>query len=574
MNKLFEKLNNFTLFQKMALIYVTCIIIPLCVIGVFYYNVTIKKIEIEREKDINFLLNKAKENIQNHIYQPLLWTSRLCMDETLYDLLTYEYDSYSGRRKVLDYIDNIISYPLYGDGISKVEVYSDNMTLHSGITLKKIDRWATDREWYKKNKSNNTDVSIISYDVFFEDSNVGTRYLSIIQNMNFYSEYDGEKFVKLDINVDFFKSILKDLNIDGTVFLVDENDKVITHTNTNNIYPECIDATYKVELDFNDLNGWKIVAESKKLTIGKTHLSDIITFLIIMMLITAFTFIVIYMVSKSITGRFKKLTECMNKMENQMFEPIPEDGMGSDEIAVLINGMNKLTIKTRQLIEDVYRSEIRQNMIEIEKRQAELNAMQSQINPHFLFNTLETIRLKSLKKKEVETGDIIKYLSKMFRRMISWGEDIIKFSEELECIDEYLKIQKYRFGSELKIIKNIDEDCLCCTLPKMVLQVFVENACVHGAESVTGEKKIKIDIKCERDMLVFMIEDNGIGIDKRTIETILSGESEKGKNIGTSNAINRLKYYYNGRFKINIDSIKGKMTRVVIEIPQKEISYG
>src|SRR5690606_347847 len=122
--------------------------------------------------------------------------------------------------------------------------------------------------------------------------------------------------------------------------------------------------------------------------------------------------------------------------------------------------------------------------MEIEHRHAQLNALQSQINPHFLFNALETIRMRSIIKKEAETAKIIHNMAKLFRGSLTWKRDKVPLTEELEFINCFLEIQKYRFADRLEYKIEVEEAASKCLIPKLIFLPFVENACIHGIEKV------------------------------------------------------------------------------------------
>ena len=155
---------------------------------------------------------------------------------------------------------------------------------------------------------------------------------------------------------------------------------------------------------------------------------------------------------------------------------------GNDEIGILIKAFNKMVVKIRSLIHDVYEAKLEQSRIKLEKKQAELNALQSQMNPHFLYNTLEAIRMRSVEKGEKETAEMIKRLTRSFRRMSRFQQEWVTVEEEIGYIKDFLTIQQYRFGAEFQYTMEIDPAVLGCKIPKLVIQPFVENACLHGIE--------------------------------------------------------------------------------------------
>ena len=569
MKKIIQKLNSFTLFQKMTIIYITCIIIPLCAIFAFYYSATVSKVKADNEKNVRIQTENVAKEIKDEFFQLMAWTSGLYLDEKLYSILNDEYIVYSKRKEVIDYVSDSIgrSHQLHASS-ADLKIYTDNDTLFSGEDLLLLSEKDKTELWYKNHKESGRNVTVQIEDRNITDSGYTKKYFTVIRTMDCYpTKY--ETLIKLDVEVDYFKKIFKSIYMGSCICMTDGNDNIIVSSNENPENCQKKEDWAEISLSLAENTDWKIMAYIDKALIEGTDAQNIIFFIIIILCIVAITLFVIYSVSLSITKRFEKITNCMKNIENHVFEPIDEESVGKDEIAELVFSTNKLTLKLKKLIEEVYEAEIRQKKAELDKQNAELKALQSQINPHFLFNTLETIRLKSLSRKEKETAGIIKNLSKMFRRMISWGDDIIDFKTELEYISEYLEIQKYRFGDELEIVMQNDEECLLCRLPKMVFQVFVENACVHGIESVTGRKIIELTAERQSDMLVLSVTDNGIGMSEEIKRAVLSGKGTKKERVGTSNAVSRLRHYYNSDYELDISSECGK-TQIILKIPQEK----
>ncbi len=566
---MFSKLNNISLFHKMTMIYITCIILPLMTIFVFYYSVTVEKVKAENVEEVRIQTENAADEIKNEFHQLMTWTSGFYLDEHLYELLNTEFATYSQRKNVIDYIGSGLNRsPLRQGNSAEIKIYSDNPTLYSGEKLFLLNEETKKESWYINHKQNGNNVSLQIIESLLSDGINFRRVFSIVRTMDCYpTEY--ETLLKLDVEVDYFKRIFKSIYTGSKMCLLDGTGRIIVSTDATLLDYTPDKHWVEKSLNLVDDIKWKVAGYIDQAPIEGIDAKNVMLLLIMIFCIIALTLIVIYAVSLSITRRFNKITHCMKNIENHVFESIEEEGVGQDEIAQLVYSTNKLTGKLKNLIEEVYEAELKQKEAELGKQNAELKALQSQINPHFLFNTLETIRLKSLKRNEKETAGIIKNLSKMFRRMISWGDDIIDFKTELEYISEYLEIQQYRFGEELEIQMEIDEECLLCHLPKMVFQVFVENACLHGAESVSGQKLITICAKKEDDMLALSVTDNGMGMTEDIKQAIIEGKGTKKERVGTSNAVRRLRYYYEERYSLDILSTCGK-TQILLRIPQTE----
>jgi two-component system sensor histidine kinase YesM len=242
-----------------------------------------------------------------------------------------------------------------------------------------------------------------------------------------------------------------------------------------------------------------------------------------------------------------------------------------DEIGQLHGEFNRMTLQLKRLIDDVYKADIQRKNLEIERRKAQLNALQSQINPHFLFNALETIRMRSLIKNETETAKIIHNMAKLFRSSLTWKKDRVTVAEEIDFILCFLEIQQYRFGDRLTFELQVEPETERVLIPKMVFLPFVENASIHGIEPL--KKGGRIDIRFwmpAPGRLAFTVRDNGVGMSREQVETIhgyLESEKEIGERIGVQNVIYRLTMLYGDKFHLDVDSSPGKGTLIRIEIP-------
>src|SRR5699024_5131891 len=150
--------------------------------------------------------------------------------------------------------------------------------------------------------------------------------------------------------------------------------------------------------------------------------------------------------------------------------------------------------------------------LELQQKKAQLSALQSQINPHFLFNVLETIRMRSYMKKEYETADIIHSMARLLRNSYRWNKDWVTVQEEVKLMQSFLEIQSYRFGNKMSYEIDVDERTEDCIIPNMIFIPFVENASNHGIEPMKGKGLIRIKIDYIDDQLRFLIKDNGVGM--------------------------------------------------------------
>ena len=205
---------------------------------------------------------------------------------------------------------------------------------------------------------------------------------------------------------------------------------------------------------------------------------------------------------------------------------------------------------------------------------SELKMLQNQINPHFLFNALESIRMHSLLKNEYETADMVEKLALMQRQYVEWGNDSVEIRREMEFVRAYLGLQKYRFGERLSYSLEVEEDCLDIKIPKMTVVTFVENACVHGIEAKTAPGWIFVRICQKQKALYLEVEDTGCGMDASQMqelkERMLNASIDMlkdGGRVGIINACLRLKMVFGEQVAFDIEGEQGVGTTVSIRMP-------
>ena len=247
----------------------------------------------------------------------------------------------------------------------------------------------------------------------------------------------------------------------------------------------------------------------------------------------------------------------MENVENGKLE-INVTSNSKDEVGSLIRGFSKMITQIKTLIEDVYESKIFQ-------KDYELKALQSQINPHFLYNTLSLINWMALEAGQKDISKITLSLSTFYRTALNKGKNIITVKDEIKNVQSYLDIQLMMHDYEFDADVNIDDEILDYKILNLLLQPLIENAINHGIDLKTeGNGIITITGKKEDNNIILKISDNGAGMKKEVAESILTNNS---RGYGVKNVNERIKLYYGVEKGIDIESVVGKGTTVTIRIP-------
>ena len=243
---------------------------------------------------------------------------------------------------------------------------------------------------------------------------------------------------------------------------------------------------------------------------------------------------------------------------------------GNDEIAELFDNLHVMVESIKQLLNAVYQEQVLKEQLKSRQKEVEFKMLANQINPHFLYNTLETIRMKARATGNAEVEDIVKMLSVLMRRNIEVTDSKVPLKSELQLVEYYLKIQKYRFEDRIQFGIDVLCDIDDCKILPLLIQPLVENAFVHGLEGKKGGGEIKVIIH-RSDLLRICVRDNGSGMTEEKLESIRKSLEEKqaldSSHIGINNVNQRIKLMYGEGYGLLINSEWKKGTEVIIELP-------
>ena len=236
---------------------------------------------------------------------------------------------------------------------------------------------------------------------------------------------------------------------------------------------------------------------------------------------------------------------------------------GDNEIAVLNKAFVDMSVSIKQLIDQEYKSKLYQKEIE-------LAYMQSQINPHFLYNTLESIRWMAVLHQQPEIADQVEALSMLFRRVLNEGKSTTTVREELEHVDVYMKLMQNRFGEKLQYEKHVDPELLDCEILHLVLQPLVENAIVHGIEKKRTAGYVRVTV-CQADGSIFyLVHDNGVGANEEQVYKQMRNEDASKRAFALKNIDDRIKFRYGEEYGLTFKSAEGRGTTVTVHMPLKK----
>jgi len=580
--------DNLKLRTKMILICVLCVLVPVIGTDLIFWSV-IYKAEQQRVDSMMDDVAKSTESYLDNMMDSLNdMTATFYTNSELYDFLDTRYeDAHEFYEEYLDAIDSL--NVVYGNNtyIKRIVFYSNNDTLLDGGYIGKTSS-VQDESWYKYFTQSGKEALMYAY--YDVDIVRNQRTISLIRRLD-YTKSDPrvwERLIKLDVSYAYCSRMLAEQHYSADVYICWGDNILFSNTdNSNGVMP----FHSKSELDIDKAvrsfeysvcgEPWQVYffpsESSSSLGVADILRSHKELFATIVFINLLLPFTAIYILTHSITRRLKVLSRHMEMVKEGQYEGI-DMVPSKDEVGDLVRHYNLMAAKIKELIENIYKEQLRRQENELQKQRAELQALHSQINPHFMFNALESIRMRSLLKREDETAQVIEQLAVMMRKSTDWGDDLVTVADEVAFAESYLRLQQYRFGDRLSFRVEMAPDCANYRIPKLTLVTFVENACVHGVEGVKRNCIIILSVEQYDGMLRIYIEDTGAGMSEERGAAILEEmrtatfDSLSGsKSIGIMNACLRLKNCADDAVDFELDSEEGAGTCITISIPTENL---
>ena len=561
MKKLLQSFKNLKFRYKLTLLVLAGGLIPVSIIVVYMQSGMMNLLHENEVDNLEKSLEQAVETIENQeqIYENLV--DYLSYSQDLRDILTMEPKSdYETYKEYVDVADPLLQMPqLYHREIREITLYAESIEVPHGNTLMPLSR-AKEQEWYGQLESGTlmqwtvtrgADQEITASRKFYDGDDI-TAVLSM--SLNYRSVL--EPFTNLLL--DNMGGII--LDADGRVVYAGYSmDEEYRPAQSESL--DYIQDNYTCSIREMEGTGWTfcmyrpteiITRSAMDLLIGNIPLVGICIVLLVLLG---------YLFSRRIVSCLERLTENMNQI-HMGFRKVTVSSNSNDEVGVLIRSFRRMMDQMNHLISEVYEGKIR-------LQNSEMKALQAQINPHFLYNSLSIINWKALEAGEEEISRVTLALSTYYRTSLNRGETMTTVENELNNIRAYLKIQLIMHDNSFQVIENIslDTEAMCLQTPKLILQPFVENAIDHGLDlSEKEEKCLTVSASQDVDSIWFEIRDNGVGMEKEKAEEITSYQS---KGYGVRNVCERIRVLYGTEGIVRVESSPGEGTTVAIQIPKK-----
>lgn len=540
-------------------------------LGLYQFGIkaNMKEYIYNANKDV---LNSVEKNITDS-FQDSSTVSKWIMNSK--EILAYlNTDDENNSQIIYDALTSIYAFVTTENDLSSVYIFRNDgnyISINNGVTY--VDKNQMDEDWYEEIEDANggyvikingggifrqsSDKPLVSLIRVIHDINtqkpVGIIAINYFNDIlkNAYSKFDDNKkeFIMFDLQgnkiegseeLTEYSEIVKKGNISKKVTEIDKN-----------IFSKRIPGTPVVMVEKDNTTAFQVVTP------------QIITAIVVFVFVTLLGFFVIGLFIKfSITNPVESLVRSMREVKNGWLRRVSIK-LPDDEIGELKNSYNTMLVEINRLIDVIVEKETAY-------QKAELNALQEQMKPHFLYNTLETIALLALEKPREEVYDAIETLGDFYRKFLSKGREQITLSDEFEIAKNYLKLQELRYGDIFRATYELDEKVQNVLIPRLILQPLVENAIYHGIRPKGEKGDILIEAKLQEQELVIKVRDTGIGASQTWISEVMSKE---GQSFGLKSTLERISKYYHDRSSYHISSEEGYYFEVYIYIPVEELTY-
>ena len=563
--------------------YVFCVIFPLVITDAilfrFVFDAEISNQSYDRDIAIEGYFNYL-ENLNSYDSSV---ASAIDLNKNLNSFINTRY---SDPYEFYDALTNTVTYSYFTTLTDlkwdRIVIYSDNRTMLSGNYFHNLSE-AQGEVWYRRFINSGRNEAVYAYYDMDPINATADRNRFVYVRRMLNTKSDVEKIITIEHKLSRIQSEIQDIPVNCSMYLCCDDYVIYSNREINVDYQSLVNRSliepYKTVKEV-EIGGttFKVYAFSDEVTITTiigNNWPIVVAILFFTLLIPIVT---MKLLERSITERITILGKAFGEGSNDYFQPIKEI-KGSDEISDLMHNYNRIVEINNELTNTIYKDKLREQESDLARKNAELLALQSQINPHFLFNALESIRMHSVLKGETETAEMVQKLAVMERQNVEWHDDSVTIEEEEGFIDAYLQLQSYRFGERISFNIDISEDCKKILIPKLTLVTFVENACVHGIESKSAQGWIFVRVYKEDNNLVIEVEDTGDGMEEADVEALQEKINNvtidmvrAAKHVGILNACLRIKMMFKDQVKFTIESEKGIGMSVIITIPSDLIT--
>ena len=569
MKKLLHWFNGIKLRYKLAIFYSLFCFLPVMLL--FWLSFL---------QMLSIIDDKGKMNLQSYLQQSVSSMDRtldgynslsdyIAFDRTLAEVFSMEYGTpYEQYEQLTQKVDPILRTASYfHGGMQQITIYTDNGMVKHDTTVAPVSE-IEETDWYQKTLEH---PGLNWFANYQEETLFSARKLA------FSGAREGVNILYMDVDYQkLFTPYAETLISECGLYITDQDGKLVFEESRFSGKNQNYDLTYSEFLEQRDRGStdYIILCEQSNTTgwtvwlyqpvgLAGEAMRPIGVMAGVTILICIFAAVLAYFITSGmVSSRIERLTHFMQEVQEGSMDMQMESD-DRDEIGMLYRGFGSMMKRIRTLINEVYLSKITQ-------KEAELKALQAQINPHFLYNTLSLINWKALAAGEEDISRMTLALSTFYRTALNRGRNVLQVETELSNTRAYLEIQSMLHDGDFDYEIEAQTEILQCESLNLILQPLVENAIHHGIEEKTdGRGKITVRGWKEDNCVWFMVEDNGVGMEQEVADKILTMES---KGYGVRNVDERIRLCYGEKYAMKVESVVGKGTKMTIHFPARRLT--
>jgi len=573
--------------SKILIYFIILILFPISVISVSIYYISTSIITSEINSSLEEKLNIINVGITQKFDSINNIFTHISLDKDFINIMSSQHpDDTTEIINEMSTLNKLLTnYFISPDAqtmiVPKIYIFNRPEYLMYSFTSNVSDFSMIEKEdWYKKLSSN------VKYTIIGLSDSANYTTIKIAKKLygldDMFIQFSG--VLTVDVSTDYFTSILSNSKptFSSSTFVLDSNNIIIMSSDHSLLGKSMNDEPYMKNIyNTNYMNSGTYIEEinntnnfiayekidSLNLTIvslipmselnGELILFKRVIYLIVIICMLL-AFFLAFLLSNNISSPIRKLVKSMKIVQSGNFD-IKTEYNKNDEFLYLFTSFEKMVKKLKESVDKLYVSEVK-------KKEAELRSLQSQINPHFLYNTLDSINWMALELEASNISTMVTSLSNFFRYSLSKGKDVIPLNDEFKQVESYLKIQKIRFEERLEYTFNYPKEIINYLSVKLILQPIVENSIIHGLNKIYEKGVITITAEKKEADIVILVTDTGIGADVNELNSILAGNSNRAS-FGIRNVDKRIKHYFGEKYGLQYIPNEGPGITAVLCFP-------
>ncbi|KRF09948.1 sensor histidine kinase [Paenibacillus sp. Soil787] len=585
-----------TVQSKLLLLFIVMTLLPVSAMGTYAYRISVKAAQENAGLSMQASLEQMSKNLDYQMNQYKKYMDVIVASK---DIQTYLFQKSFDPTKVETMVanlnlDNIMNSLFYLDETTgPIALYKDNHLVYSfknaeDHVLKNLGQ----SEMYQSDMMKEGSIQLHTMNIKNSESGTQHDYYVFGRRLYDFSYQINEGhnagiylFVEEKNISDIFRDVT--VNEEGTVMFINGSGKILSHTNKekmggllsdegiSNIPADRVTGSFtanikgqKMIIGYYKLSKWDMqVVQMVPQAVFTENIRSITNS---MVLFSCLAFIVLLFVSWMLARRLSKpvrtMVGAMKQMQSGNFD-VRIDKKFDYEYNILSGSFNYMVIQVKDLVS---------RLVDEEKRRGEIEfqMLQYQINPHFVHNTIGSVRLYALAEGADKVAEILHALGRLFQRTLDGSSRLVRVRTEISHLKDFIRIQQMQYMTELKVNYEIGEPEMDYLIPNLLLQPLVENAIFHGFNKRIQHPELTISVRTAGEDLILSLRDNGVGMTRERIKETMGGDgtsSSRLNSIGIKNVDQRLKINYGETYGVTLDSVVGKGTEAVIRLPARKV---